>query len=378
MQDLGLDIDYARTAQQASRQKAWLPVANFFTRHELPLTLKTDQAAYDKKTTELAQLFSQEPADAGIVLQTGTFAIQPDTIGYRLDTGALKTKVAAALATGSSTVTVPVDTQAPQVKQADLQATLQTLKTQQQTAVIFQYQNAREQVVPSEIAGWYARSSGTFTLSDELLRASLTRLATRFGMIGVQNLDQAVAATRAALEQHKPLTFTFTPKVFRTFTYCVQARNVDAGQLPILKAKLAAVYGDARGWSLGGAVSFVYAEGGCNYTVWLSAADQMPTFGSICDSTWSCRSGPNVVINFDRWRLASDAWNQSGGALEDYRVMVINHETGHWLGFGHSNCGGPGQAAPVMQQQSINLQGCKFNPWPTGGELRSLRTTLGF
>jgi hypothetical protein len=49
--------------------------------------------------------------------------------------------------------------------------------------------------------------------------------------------------------------------------------------------------------------------------------------------------------------------------------MVINHEVGHFIGFGHASCGGAGQPAPVMQQQSISLQGCKFNPWPTASEL---------
>jgi len=92
---------------------------------------------------------------------------------------------------------------------------------------------------------------------------------------------------------------------------------------------------------------------------------------------WSCRVGPNVVINFDRWQNASPAWNQMGGTLEEYRHMVINHESGHWLGFGHAQCPGAGQQAPVMQQQSINLQGCKFNAWPTAGEIAALRRSLG-
>ena len=55
--------------------------------------------------------------------------------------------------------------------------------------------------------------------------------------------------------------------------------------------------------------------------------------------------------------------------MRDYRHMVVNHEMGHWLGSGHQYCGGIGQPAPVMQQQSIDLQGCAFNPWPLDWEL---------
>jgi hypothetical protein len=90
----------------------------------------------------------------------------------------------------------------------------------------------------------------------------------------------------------------------------------------------------------------------------------MSSFGGACDVIWSCRSGPNVVINEDRWLGASPAWNETGASLTDYRNMVINHETGHWLGFGHQLCDAAGEAAPVMQQQSMGLQGCAPNPWP--------------
>ena len=157
-----------------------------------------------------------------------------------------------------------------------------------------------------------------------------------------------------------------------TYTYCVATRGVDPSYLPELQAKLASVYSDARGWSLGGINTFVPSAGGCSLTVWLTAADQMHSFGAICDSMWSCTVYPNVILNFDRWRYASPAWTGGGGNLDDYRTMVINHETGHWLGFGHRFCSGAGQLAPVMQQQSISLQGCALNPWPLEYEKAAL------
>lgn len=51
-------------------------------------------------------------------------------------------------------------------------------------------------------------------------------------------------------------------------------------------------------------------------------------------------------------------------SLHDYRHDVINHEAGHWLGLVHVGCPGAGEPAPVMQQQSIGLDGCDANVWP--------------
>jgi hypothetical protein len=76
-----------------------------------------------------------------------------------------------------------------------------------------------------------------------------------------------------------------------------------------------------------------------------------------------------VIINQLRWRHASPSWNQAHKSLRTYRHMVVNHETGHWLGHGHLGCGGAGRLAPVMMQQSKGLDGCKHNPWPLASEL---------
>jgi len=157
----------------------------------------------------------------------------------------------------------------------------------------------------------------------------------------------------------------------RTISYNVTTKGAITANFEEFKTLANQTLNDSRGWARMG-ITFQQVASGGSFTLVLSEASQVPSFApSVCSSVWSCQVGNYVIINQDRWTSASDAWNAGGGSLRDYRHMVINHETGHWLRHPHEDCGGAGQLAPVMQQQSINLQGCKFNPWPLSSELWS-------
>jgi len=156
------------------------------------------------------------------------------------------------------------------------------------------------------------------------------------------------------------------------FTYNIATRgNVDAN-LQEFRTQVSQTLNDSRGWNQIGAV-FREVDTGGGFTLYLSEASSVPSFSSACSEYWSCRVGTNVIINQDRWLGATDTWNNAGGSLRDYRHMVVNHEVGHWLGQGHLSCTGAGQPAPIMLQQSIDLQGCEFNAWPLPSELWSSR-----
>jgi Protein of unknown function (DUF3152) len=75
----------------------------------------------------------------------------------------------------------------------------------------------------------------------------------------------------------------------------------------------------------------------------------------------SCRAGNYVMINLDRWMRAVPEYR---GDVVLYRKYVINHEVGHQLGYGHQACPKRGALAPVMQQQTFGLDGCRANGWP--------------
>lgn len=160
----------------------------------------------------------------------------------------------------------------------------------------------------------------------------------------------------------------------RTVTYDAAARGVLTADLAEFKRQANATLNDPRGWARMGVIFQEVASGGM-FSLVLAEANQLPVFSPGCSAEYSCRAGRYVIINQDRWLGATPSWNAAGGSLRDYRHMVVNHEVGHWLGHGHEDCAAAGQSAAVMQQQSINLQGCSFNPWPTTSELWS--TQLG-
>jgi hypothetical protein len=155
--------------------------------------------------------------------------------------------------------------------------------------------------------------------------------------------------------------------VQRSVTYSVVTRGPVTASVREFARLAQETYDDPRGWR-GGGVAFRRVASGGSFTLVLATAAQVPTFSSECSATWSCRVGRYVVINQTRWQHASPAWNAAGRSLRDYRHMVVNHETGHWLGLGHASCPGPGKPAPVMMQQSKGRDGCTFNPFPTLSE----------
>ncbi len=152
---------------------------------------------------------------------------------------------------------------------------------------------------------------------------------------------------------------------YRLHTYVVRSRGTITASMTTFAASVAATYADPRGW-LRGHMRFKRVSSGGDFTVLLAQARYLPTYSSVCSVQYSCRVGRNVIINQDRWRWGSRYFP---GPLAQYRQMVVNHETGHWLGNRHAYCGGKGQLAPVMQQQSKGMQGCKPNAWPLAREL---------
>ena len=147
----------------------------------------------------------------------------------------------------------------------------------------------------------------------------------------------------------------------RTYTVEVEtATGVDPTEFATF---VDATLGDPRSWIADGSLSVQRVEAGGSARIVLATPD---TTDALCaplrtSGIYSCGQGNTAVINLDRWINGIDVWS---GPLEEYRHYVVNHEVGHLLGHGHVECGGAGQLAPVMQQQTKGLDGCLPNGWP--------------
>ena len=86
------------------------------------------------------------------------------------------------------------------------------------------------------------------------------------------------------------------------------------------------------------------------------------------NSIYSCRKEQNIVLNFFRWKNGAVDFKND---METYRIYLINHETGHILGWGHVGCPKEGAIAPVMMQQSKGTEGCIPYGWPAYETIKS-------
>jgi hypothetical protein len=126
------------------------------------------------------------------------------------------------------------------------------------------------------------------------------------------------------------------------------------------------ILADPRGWTTDGESAFQRVPGGATDFVVKVATpgtvdDVCGRFGLNTRGEFNCNVGDDVMVNLERWELATPVYADD---VEAYRALIINHEVGHFLGQGHVTCPGKGKPAPAMMQQIKGMKGCVPNVWP--------------
>lgn len=178
----------------------------------------------------------------------------------------------------------------------------------------------------------------------------------------------------------------------KTIRYTVEIENgVDTtayGGDSAFAAMVDATLSDPRGWTNDPQFKFVHvgADEEVDTRIRLtSLATTAELCGDVLALETSCHTTvtgeSTVILNESRWVRGAKPYE---GDLGNYRQYLINHEVGHAIGYAaHQPCGGEGKLAPIMMQQTIELNNakiaelspydvyngqddvtCEPNPWP--------------
>jgi len=147
-------------------------------------------------------------------------------------------------------------------------------------------------------------------------------------------------------------------------TYSVEIEDSVPLDPVAVAARVDQILGDSRSWIGLGQWRLQRVDTGADARIVVASPG---TTDNLCyplrtSSLYSCRNGPFVVLNADRWAGGAQSW---GADVHGYREYLVNHEFGHFLGFSHTPCPASGSPAPVMLQQTKGLFGCTANAWPT-------------
>ncbi|MBN0049225.1 DUF3152 domain-containing protein [Streptomyces actuosus] len=159
----------------------------------------------------------------------------------------------------------------------------------------------------------------------------------------------------------------------RKYTYRVDVEQGLGLDAELFAQAVQRTLNDDRSWAHGGERTFERIQSGTpDFVITLASPGTTDVWCAksgldTSEEHVSCDSAntERVMINAYRWAQGSATF---GDQIRAYRQMLINHEIGHRLGYGHRNCEKDGDLAPVMQQQTKFLDHdgihCLPNAWP--------------
>ncbi|MFS8200294.1 DUF3152 domain-containing protein [Streptomyces sp. CWNU-52B] len=192
--------------------------------------------------------------------------------------------------------------------------------------------------------------------------------------------DESPDSSSLSIPSTGPGTFTTAGgrsgtvgKGARVLRYKVVVEDGLAQSAEDVARQVEGVLADPRGWTADGDSGFRRVSSGTSdFVVRLATPGTVDEicgrYGLNTRGEVNCNVGQDVVVNLKRWLLATPVYAQD---VDAYRALIINHEVGHFLGYGHVTCPGKGKPAPAMMQQIKGMHGCEPNVWPydTKGKL---------
>lgn len=417
-EQLGLAIDQPALAQILLEKRPLQALLPHIVSDENTIPILRKTVDLDSLIKPIASEFERLPTNAKLKFEGASFVLTPAAVGSKIDHDDLVNDVARLLSHNARDMSYEIQPQAMQPEVTDEMVDLILGEANKRLDAEYLLEAGEKQLVISrkQIASWLSTE-----LVDEKLILSvdddkaktdilgnLERIKTQpraqvinlylsgkksdistTGKDGIDisiseaemtNLVDAIVKGVSYTPSLESTTVKFTsveqqiddlPKISATYTYDVSVWGTVVTDQTSFMTQAQQTLSSSLGWLAAG-VSFQRVASGGDFTLVLASPARVAAASPGCSSQYSCRVGRYVIINDDRWQGATTSWNNGGGSLRDYRHMVVNHEVGHWLGFGHRSCPAAGELAPVMQQQSISLGSCKFNPWPTPAEISSL------
>ncbi len=384
-QEVGATYNLNTIRQQVERQgHSYLPlwgVVTTFWSQPIAVDYQVDERVFGQRLADLANEQSHAASDAQPVIVAGTAVVLSDKAGQLLDVAKLRAGALTALKSHDNVVitttnispSVSAEAFASDISQANaiLGATI-TLKIKTQSVAISR----------AQIGAWlhFGNPGSGVSVDNAAISGYVNSLGTGF--------DRAAAAATIAsdLTSAKSVAYTasvrrfttapsgvVTPATIKSYRYCISVSGASQDKANELAGTAKSVYAMVGGWSLTGLVKLEPAATSCNFTLWLAAADNMPHFSPACGSHSTCRVDNNLVINLSNWDQAPASWQ---GTQDEYRTELINHETGHWLGFDHLSCGG-NTTAPI-QDVVVQVSGCSPRWFPIAANLQPVKILPGF
>ena len=372
-----------REVTQAGRSKAWplaAVVGSWFRPPVVPsYTLSDDSVA--RSVERLAGLVDRTPSSA-VPLVLGTNAlILAEKPGTKLDPVAAAAAMRAAYGY-AQTVSLTAIRLQPEITAVNYTGDVAAAQATIDAVIQITVRKIPYTPTSAQIASWVSFAGpgkgvavdpagpATFVAS---IPGGFDRSDAFSGLMTALNAHHDAALVPSTKRITGNPRVTGTPPILPliTYTYCVDAT---AGSSSGLIPAAAAALGTGGAWTLGGRVHYVLSSSKCNMRLQVGSPSALAALDPACTHQTSCRIHNDLAIASGSWANRPTAGT---GDVTSYRLDLINHVVGQWLGFDHPGCGAGAIQASPLTAPTVTLGGCSPKWYAVPAELQDTKVLPG-